>query len=319
MAAGSTQSRGRGLRRCRGPLCFLVVLALLAGCGGDEPKPRAQTQTTESSKPVVTLGTKNFTEQYVLGELYKQALEAKGFRIELKQDIGSSEIVDRVLTSGGIDMYPEYTGVIVQEIAKEKRRPRTAEETYRRARAFESGRGFAVLRPSPGQDVLANGVRPEYARKHGLRSTSDLRKVGPFKYGGAPENRTRFQGAVGMERVYGLTDLEYVPIKIEDRYRALESGEADVIGVFSTEAQLAEGGDVVVLSDPKGIFGFQNIVPVVRKSVLRRQGPRFAKTLNAVNRTLTNRVLRELNAAVDLEGRAPAEVAREFLEEKGLV
>ena len=297
----------------------MLLALLVAGCGEDPPKPRAQTQTTESSKPVVTLGTKNFTEQYVLGELYKQALEAKGFRIELKQDIGSSEIVDRVLTSGGIDMYPEYTGVIVQEIAKEKRRPRTAEETYRRARQFEAGRGFELLKPSPGYDVLANGVRPGYAREHGLKTTTDLRKVGPFKYGGAPENRTRFQGAVGLRKVYGLTELEYVNVKIEDRYEALDSGKVDVIGVFSTEAQLAEGGDVVVLPDPKGIFGFQNIVPVVKKSVLKRQGPQFAKTLNAVNRTLTNRVLRELNAGVDLEGRSPAEVARAYLEGKGLV
>jgi osmoprotectant transport system substrate-binding protein len=287
------------------------------GCGGDEPERKAE--TTESSKPVVTLGTKNFTEQFILGELYKQALEAQGFRIDLKSDIGASEIVDRVLTSGGIDMYPEYTGVIVQEIAKQKRRPRSAEETYRRAKVFEAKRGFTVLRPSPGADVLANGVRPEYAREHGLRTTSDLRKVGAFKYGGAPENRTRFQGAVGLRRVYGLTKLEYVNIPIEDRYEALASGKADVVGVFSTEAQLSKKGEVVVLSDPKGVFGFQNIVPVVKETVLEQQGPEFAETLNRVNATLTNEVLRDLNAAVDLDGREPAEVAREYLERKGLL
>lgn len=216
-------------------------------------------------------------------------------------------------------MYPEYTGVIVQEIAKEPRRPRTPEETYRRAKEFQAKRGFATLKPSPGSDVLANGVRPDYARKHGLRTTSDLKKVGAFKYGGAPENRTRFQGAVGLEKAYGLTDLEYVPIKIEDRYEALASGRADVVGVFSTEAQLSRKGEVVVLSDPKGIFGFQNIVPVVRQRVLGQQGPEFAQTLNAVTKTLTNQVLRDLNAAVDLEGREPEDVAREYLEEEGLL
>ena len=292
------------------------MLLFLAGCGSD-PKPQAE--TTPDDRPAVTLGTKNFTEQFVVGQLYKQALEAKGFRVELKEDIGSSEIVDRVLTSGGIDMYPEYTGVIVQEIAKEPKRPRTPEETYRRAKAFQAKRGFVTLEPSPGSDVLANGVRPEYARKHGLKTTSDLKKVGVFKYGGAPENRTRFQGAVGLEKVYGLTDLEYVPIKIEDRYEALASGKADVVGVFSTEAQLSRKGAVVVLSDPKGVFGFQNIVPVIRERVVERQGPEFTRTLNAVTKTLTNSVLRDLNAAVDLEGREPAEVAREFLEGKGLL
>src|SRR5215213_227702 len=113
-----------------------VIAVLVAGCGSDdEQKEPTVAQTTAlpgKGKPLVTLGTKNFTEQYVLGQLYEQALEAKGFRVELKNDIGASEIVDRVLTSGGIDMYPEYTGVIVQEIAKEPKRPRSAEETYRR-------------------------------------------------------------------------------------------------------------------------------------------------------------------------------------------
>jgi osmoprotectant transport system substrate-binding protein len=294
-----------------------VLLALaFAGCGSDEPEGKT---TQDGGKPPVTLGTKNFTEQFVLGQLYKQALEAKGFRVVLKNDIGSSEIVDRVLESGGIDMYPEYTGVIVQELAKEKRRPKSPEETYRRAKAFEASRGFAVLGRSPGSDVLANGVRPEYARRYDLKSTADLKRVGPFKYGGAPENRTRFQGAVGMQKVYGLDQLEYVNIQIEDRYEGLASGKADVVGVFSTEAQLAKKGEVVVLSDPKGIFGYQNIVPVVKQEVLAQQGAEFRTTLDAVTAKLTNQALREMNAAVDLEGRDPADVAHEFLEENGLL
>jgi osmoprotectant transport system substrate-binding protein len=291
----------------------LVLAVALAGCGGgSKPKPQA------SAKPPVRLGTKNFTEQFVLGQLYKQALEAKGFRVVLKNDIGSSEIVDRALASGGIDMYPEYTGVIVQEIAKEKRRPRSGDETYARARAFERRRGFDVLARSPGSDVLANGVRPNYARKHGLKSTADLAKVGRFRYGGPPENRTRFQGAVGMQRVYGLK-LEYVPIKIEQRYEALARGKVDVVGVFSTEAQLAKKGQVAVLTDPRGIFGYQNIVPVVNRRVLAREGPAFTRTLNSVTAALTNQRLREMNAAVDLENRSPADVARDFLRRNGLL
>jgi osmoprotectant transport system substrate-binding protein len=126
----------------------------------------------------VRLGTKNFTEEFVLGQLYAQALRAKGFRVELKNDIGSSEIVDRALTAGAIDIYPEYTGVIVQEIAHEKKRPRSAADTYARAKSFQAGRGFAVLDRTPGQDVLANAVRPEFARKHGLKTTADLRRIG---------------------------------------------------------------------------------------------------------------------------------------------
>jgi osmoprotectant transport system substrate-binding protein len=304
-------------------LALFALALVLAGCGSDDgghttPAKPAVAQGPGAGKPPVVLGTKNFTEQYVLGQLYKQALEAQGFRVVLKNDIGASEIVDRVLTSGGIDMYPEYTGVIVQELAKEPKRPKTPEETYRRAKAFEAKRGFVVFKRSPGSDVLANGVRPAYARRHGLTTTSDLKKVGRFKYGGAPENRTRFQGAVGLEKVYGLNKLEYVPIKIEDRYDALESGQVDVVGVFSTEAQLTQKDKVVVLPDPKGIFGFQNIVPVVKESVAKAEGPAFEKTLNAVTAKLTDEELRKLNAEVDLKGKEPADVARAWLKAQGL-
>jgi osmoprotectant transport system substrate-binding protein len=298
-----------------GPLVVLLLVALvLAGCGGNEHKSASST----GDKPPVRLGTKNFTEEYVVGQLYAQALRAKGFRVELKNDIGSSEIVDRALTAGAIDMYPEYTGVIVQEIAQEKKRARSASETYARARAFEVDRGFAVLDRTPGQDVLANAVRTGFARRHDLRSTADLRGIGPFKYGGPSENRTRFQGVVGMRQVYKLDNLRYVPLKIEERYKALGSGKVDMIGAFSTEPQLRDTKRISVLSDPQGIFGYQNIVPVIRRSVLAREGPAFAAVLNSVSSRLTNAALRDLNAAVDIEGRAPDDVAREFLQRNGL-
>jgi osmoprotectant transport system substrate-binding protein len=209
--------------------------------------------------------------------------------------------------------------VIVQEIAHEARRPRSAEETYARAKEFQAKRGFAVLARTPGQDVLANAVRPDYARKHHLKSTADLKRVGRFNYGGPSENRTRFQGVIGMRQVYKLSNLHYVPLKIEERYQALERGKVDVIGAFTTEAQLESGAKEVVLSDPEGIFGYQNIVPVIRRTVLAREGPEFAKTLNAINAKLTDKALRQMNAAVDVDKRSPADVAREFLERNGLI
>jgi osmoprotectant transport system substrate-binding protein len=293
-----------------------VPIALaLAGCGSDS-QPAASKAT--GAKPAVTLGTKNFTEQFVLGQLYKQALEAKGFRVVLKNNIGASEIIDRALSGGRIDLYPEYTGVIVSEIAKAKRPPKSEAETYARAKAFESGRGFDVLTKSPGQDVDVNAVRPAYAKKFGLKTSADLKKVGPFRYGGPAENRSRFQGAVGLRKVYGLHNLHYVPTPIERRYGALLSGKVDAVAVFTTEWQLTEKRKYTLLSDPKGLFGFQNIVPVVKKGVLARQGPAFARTLNAVTATLTNDALRNMNRAVDKDGEKPADVAARFLDAHGL-
>jgi osmoprotectant transport system substrate-binding protein len=299
-------------------LLILAPISLaLMGCGGSGGG-KASTSKPPNPRPPVTLGTKNFTEQYVLGQLYKQALEAKGFRVVLKNDIGASEIIDRALTNGRIDLYPEYTGVVVSEIAKANARPRSAAETYRRAKRFEAGRGFDVLQRSPGQDVDVNAVRPAYARKFGLKTNADLRGVGTFRYGGPAENRARFQGAVGLRKVYGLHNLRYVATPIQQRYSALLRGKVDVIAVFSTEWQLSERHKYKLLRDPAGLFGFQNIVPVVKRSVVQRQGPEFARTLNAVTAKLTTSALRNMNAAVDRDGANPADVAAKFLEAHGL-
>jgi osmoprotectant transport system substrate-binding protein len=296
----------------------LALTAATSGCGSDGDGGKSK-RLPGAGKPEVTLATKNFTEQYVLGELYSQALREKGFTVALKENVGSSEIVDKALVAGTIDMYPEYTGVIAQELAQNHRRPKTAEETYERAKAFQEKRGFAVLEPTPGFDADANAVRPETARKYGLKTTADLKKLGRFRYGAPAENRTRFQGAVGMRRVYGLKDLVFVPLPIERRFSALDSGRIDVAAVFTTEGQLTQKRKYVLLTDPKGIFGFQNIVPVVNERVLEEQGPEFESTLNAVSAKLTNEALQGMNGAVDLEKREPEDVAREFLRANGLL
>jgi osmoprotectant transport system substrate-binding protein len=295
-----------------------ILLVGLAGCGSSGGAGKTATLPGKG-KPAVTLATKNFTEEYILGELYAQALRRRGFTIVLKQNVGSSEIVDRALADGVIDVYPEYIGVIAGELSRSNVRPKSRSETYRLAKAYEDKRGFTILEPTPGFDADANAVKPALARKYNLKSTADLKRLGRFTYGGPPENATRFQGAVGMRQVYGLDKLVYVPLTIERRYPALDSGRIDVAAVFTTEGQLTNKRKYVLLTDPKGIFGFQNIVPVVSKKVLREQGPEFARTLNAVSARLTNDALRGMNAAVDLRKQKPADVARSFLLQNGLL
>src|SRR3954447_2630929 len=117
-------------------LAAVAVALVLPGCGSDDDRSQAAALPGKG-KPPVRLATKNFTEQYVLGELYSQALRAKGFTIVLKENVGSSEIVDRALADGGIDVYPENIGEIAGELAGSKTRPKTENETYARARAYE--------------------------------------------------------------------------------------------------------------------------------------------------------------------------------------
>src|SRR3954462_5888525 len=184
----------------RGMLALLVVaLAVaLAACGSDNNNSSSSSAKPPSgqpgkARPPITLGAKNFTEEFILGQLYKQALEAKGFKVNLKNNIGSSEIIDKALTTGKIDTYPEYTAVIDTELAHNNKRATSAQETYDRAKKFEEGRGFTLLGKSPGQDADVNVVKPAYAKKHGLKTTADLKKVGKFKFGAPAENKTRFQ------------------------------------------------------------------------------------------------------------------------------
>jgi osmoprotectant transport system substrate-binding protein len=306
-------------------LAALLAVALaiaLAACGSDNNSSSTSSAKPPSGqpgkgKPPVVLGAKNFTEEFILGQLYKQALEAKGFKVTLKNNIGSSEIIDKAITSGKIDAYPEYAAVIDTELAHNNKRATSAAETFARAKKFEEGRGLTMLDKSPGYDADVNVVKPAYAKKHGLKTTADLKKVSGFKFGAPPENRTRTQGALGMKKVYGL-NFKFVPLDIGLRYQALDSGKVDVIAGFTTEGQLLDKSKYQTLSDPKNIFGFQNIAPVVDKKKLSKWGPGFTATMNAVTAKLSNEALQKMNEAVDVNKQKPAEVASKFLQANGL-
>jgi osmoprotectant transport system substrate-binding protein len=290
------------------PTRVLIVAALVAalvGCGGGSEKKT-------SALPTITIGTKNFTEQYILGELYAQALRKAGFHVILKSDIGSSEIIDKALTAGSLDMYPEYTGVLLSEIAGDRRRPSTAAEAYRRAKAFEEKRGFTMLRWTPFTDSNALAVLPAFANRHGLRSIADLKKVRGLRLGALPEFQTRFEGSVGLDQVYGLNRFRFVPLQFPDRYKSLDTGKIDVLAVFTTEGQLS-AGRYHVLADQRNLFAFQNLAPVIRRDLARKYGNALTGPLDAVSRRLTTDVMRRMNAEVDLKGEKPAVVAAGFL------
>jgi osmoprotectant transport system substrate-binding protein len=302
----------------------LILTTALAACGDDNSSSSSTGTSSTASlpgkgKPAITMGDKNFTEQYILGELYAQALKAKGYTVKVKSNIGSSEIIDKALTSGQIDMYPEYTGVIVAVLAKESDSPASEQETYDKAKAFENGRGFELLDKTPFFDADGLAVKPAYATKYKLEDVGDLKNVpGKFAYGAPPENRTRYQGLLGMKKAYGIDNVDFKPLSIGLQYKALATGKIDVAAVFTTDAQLA-GGKYKVLKDSKGIFGYQNVAPVVSRKVLTAQGPEFAATLNAVSSKLTNEAMQTMNGAVDLDKKKPADVAATFLEANGLL
>jgi len=305
----------------------VLVAALgpgLAACGKSKKKA-SNVPTTPAlagkpgkGKPAVTLGDKNFTEEFVMGELYAQALRAKGFTVKVKSNIGSSELIDKALTSGKIGLYPEYTGVLLSEVAHQTKRPADEDAAYQAAKTFEEGRGATLLNKTPFFDTDAIAVKPAYAQKNGLHTVADLTKLGKkFTLAGDPVFRTRFEGMVGLKQVYGVVPT-FKPVSIGLQYKSLDTGKSDGAVVFTTDGQL-QGAKYTVLQDPKNIFGFQNVAPVVSKKVLAAEGPAFAATLNSVSALLTTEAVQKMNAAVDLDKRKPADVARTFLKANGLV
>jgi osmoprotectant transport system substrate-binding protein len=209
-------------------------------------------------------------------------------------------------------MYPEYTGVLLSEIARDRRRPSSASAAYTRAKAFEERRGFTLLAMTPFTDSNALAVTPRYAAKQGLGSIADLKKVPGARLGALPEFQTRFEGSVGLKSIYGLSDFRFAPLPSATRYSALDTGDVDILAVFTTEGQLS-ARRYRVLDDPRRLFAFQNLAPVIRRDLVRKYGKRLTDPLDAVSRRLTIDVMRAMNAAVDLKGEKPAAVAARFL------
>jgi osmoprotectant transport system substrate-binding protein len=304
----------------RRTLALLAAFALvLTGCGASNDDETSTGAHVEPSKGPIRIGSKNFTEQTILGELYRQALEAKGFEVVLKPAIGSSEIIHRALRRGSLDMYPEYVGVLLSEIAEVRARPRSAPAAYKLAKAYEKRAGFTMLAPSRLSDTNALGVKPQFATRHRLRTIADLRRIPrKVKISALSEFSTRFEGLKGLRQVYGLRNLRVVVVSSDGRYRALEDGSADVASVFTTDSQLA-GDDYVVLADPRGLFASGHVAPIVSDTALTAHGPDLQAAIDAVTRTLTTPAIRRMNASVDLRRRNPAVVAAEFLRAQRLV
>ena len=318
----------------RGTMRRLIAWSLLAAamafavaaCGSSNDSSTSSSSSSAPSstaaapaqpgkgKPPVTIGTKDFTEEFILGELYKGALEAKGYTVNLKKNIGATEIIDTALTSHKIDAYPEYTGESVATVAKRNVPAKTAAEEYQLAKQFYEGRGETVSQPTPFQDVDAIATTKAFAAKHHLSSMEDLKKIGSFSLGARPEFKARQQGLAGMKKVYGINNAKFRQLALGVQYQALDTGKVDAANIFTTDAQLASG-KYTVLKDPKGVFGFQNVAFVIdKKKLAELGGGQFMGVINSVNKLLTTDAITSMNKAVAIDKQDEATVAKQFLQ-----
>jgi osmoprotectant transport system substrate-binding protein len=306
----------------------------LGGCGaGTEAPPATATTaaTTSSSeqpatttslpgtgRPVITLGDKNTPEQFVLGELYDQALSAQGFTVTLTRNIGPASVSLQALQQGSLDIYPEYLNVW-DVLAGQTQSFRSVADAYAVGSVFANEHGLQLLRPTPFSDTQGLAVLSSYAAADRIGSLADLEFAGPGLVVGAPiEFSQSPQGLPAIEYAYHFKPAKVVPIDIGSQYAALSSGQIQAAYVNTTDGQLSESA-YRMLRDPRHILGFGNVVPVVSQLAIQREGPTFVATIDHVDALLSTPVIRELNAEVTLDHDDPTAVAGQFLESHGLL
>jgi len=273
----------------------------------------------EASAQSFKIGTKNFTEQFILGEIYAAALESIGIKVERKINLGGTLIAHKALTTGEIDMYPEYTGTALLAVLKGEVSS-DAQKVYDQVRShYEKEWQVTWLKPTGINNGYAIVVRPDTAEKYKLKTLSDLGKAAKdLVIGAGPEFADRKDGLPGLKAVYGADFKEFKQFaKLGLRYDALSAKQIDVANGFATDWQIADQ-KYVSLADDKNLFPPYYVAPVVRMEALKTF-PKAEEMLNRVSAMLDNETMQRLNAEVEKDKEEPKDVARTFLKAKGIV
>jgi osmoprotectant transport system substrate-binding protein len=257
------------------------------------------------------------SEQFVVAEIYAQALEAAGIKVERKLNLGGTLIAHKALEEKQIDLYPEYTGTMLLVVMKAE--PMTDQKAvYDKVKADYAARGFVVLNEAPMNNTYNMVVRPETAAQYKLETLSDLARVAKeLKLGAGPEFRDRKDGLPGLKAKYGMEFKEDLQMAIGLRYQALSNKQIDVVNGYATDGMIS-ALKLKRLKDDKALWPPYYLVPVVRKEALDAN-PKIAEVLNRVNVMLDEATMAELNYKVDGDKQEPKDVARAFLKTKGIV
>ena len=275
---------------------WLLLVLVLAGCGG--------------GRADVVVGSKNFTEQRILGELVAQTAEAAGLRVDRRLDLGGTFVCDAALRAGQIDVYVEYTGTALAAILKEQPGPDRSAVLERVRRAYADA-GLVWTAPLGFDNTFALVVRGADAAALGVKTISDAaRHAGQWRAAFGYEFKERADGYPGLRRVYGLGFADVRIMDLGLLYRALVDRQVDVVAGNATDGQIESLG-LTVLADDRHYFPPYEAAPVVRRATLERF-PALATALDRLGGTLTAETMRRLNYAVDGEHRAPADVVRRF-------
>jgi glycine betaine/choline ABC-type transport system substrate-binding protein len=275
----------------------------------------------DNAKVSLTIGSKNFPEQEILGEIYTQALAAAGYKAKSDLSLGSETVAHKAVQSGAISGYPEYASTALTSFfgLEPEEVPSDANEAWEKANEEFEKEGLEAFEPTPFASANAVGTLKKTAEKYDLENISDLEGVSEkLSLYGSPECRQRIDCLAGLEELYGLKFKSFHPVDISLRYTVLEKGQADLSILFTTDPQLsAEEDKFVILEDDKEVFPAGNIIFVTTPKVVSKAGPDYEKTILEVQKGLTLPVMQELDARVELEKQTPKEAAASYLESAG--
>jgi osmoprotectant transport system substrate-binding protein len=319
----------RGARAAAAALLALFLSVGIAACGsssdststGGEEGGGAIVSNPENGKVSLTIGSKNFPEQEILGEIYAQALKAAGYKVKSALNLGSETVAYQAVKSGQISGYPEYASTALTSFfaIEPEEVPAGAQPAYEKAKEEFEKEGLTAFPPTPFASANAVGTLKTTAEERGLKTISDLEgQSEEMSLDGSPECRQRIDCLAGLEKYYGLKFKSFTPVDIGLRYTVLEKGQADLSILFTTDPQLAAEKDkFVILEDDKQVFPAGNVIFVSKQSTAEAAGPDYEKTIVEVQKGLTLPVMQELDARVELEKQSPAKAAAAYLEEAG--
>jgi osmoprotectant transport system substrate-binding protein len=314
------------MRRLLFPIVAAVVLVSgLAACSSSSKTASSSTtaassttapssaSSTPSSNPAVVIGSANFPENEILADIYADVLKAKGVPVTTKLDIGSREVYFKEMENGTLNVFPEYNGALLDYLQPSATASTTAEVNTALAQALPSN--LEALQSASAQDKDSVTVTSSFAKLHNLSSISDLKALGTITFGGPPEWKTREQGLIGLENVYGLS-INFKPLDESGplTIAALNDGTVQAGDIFTTDPSVTKY-HFVALSDPKQLFSAQNVTPIINKSVAT---PTVTNALNAVSAALTTSVLVQLVGAVVNDHIDASTVATQFVQQAKL-
>ncbi|MDH6625602.1 osmoprotectant transport system substrate-binding protein [Streptomyces sp. LBL] len=298
-------------------LALAAATALLAGCSSSSDDTSDPLADTAKSGTVV-VGSNNFAESILIADIYGEALKAKGIKVSYKPNIGSRETTYGLLKNGSITVLPEYNGSLLAYLDP-KAEQKSAAAVNAAAKAKLDSK-LTLLESSPAEDKDSVSVNADTAKKHNLTSQStlaDLKNIAPeLVIGGSPEFQTRQQGLLGLQAQYGLKFKSFKALDAGGplTQAALTKNTVQAADIFTTDPTIVKE-KFVVLQDPKNLFGFASVTPLVYKSGLSQEG---VAALNEVSAKLDTKSLLDMDSQVQLESKDPLDVAKAWLKSAGL-